>query len=106
MTAPSVSGPDAAGASTSGGRTECTFEAAGWSCRSTGFLWFSEERAEAQYDYPCPRCNSELFLAKARRRADPKAHRLSCPCCGPGVAGLAYRSALDIVEREKFHCGS
>ena len=46
----------------------CTYEAAGWSCRSTGFLWFSEARDGGERLYPCPRCNTELFLAKSEQR--------------------------------------
>jgi hypothetical protein len=87
-----------------GPRRHCTFQSAGWSCDSTGFLWFSGVRGAAQYDYPCPRCNTELFLAKAQKRAGRNALRLQCPCCGPGVAEEAYQSALDVVEAQRLYC--
>lgn len=83
------------------GPERCTFESAGWSCGSTGFLWFSADRAGDERLYPCPRCNAELFLAKARQRGavDPDTPR--CICCGPGFGHLAYRSALDEVSRQE-----
>jgi len=87
-------------------RGRCTFESAGWSCGSTGFLWFSEARGAARNDYPCPRCNAALFLAKAQQRAGRNRPGLQCPCCGgPGVAEDAHRSALDVVKAQTFHCG-
>jgi hypothetical protein len=73
----------------------CTYEAAGWSCRSTGFLWFSEARDGGERLYPCPRCNTELFLAKSKQRFSAERAAARCVCCGPGLAPLAYESALD-----------
>jgi hypothetical protein len=76
----------------------CAYEAAGWSCRSTGFLWFSEVRDGRERLYPCPRCNSEFFLAKSRERFSAERGAVQCVCCGPGLARLAYQSALDEVR--------
>jgi hypothetical protein len=73
----------------------CSFGAAGWSCRSTGFLWFSEVRDGSERLYPCPRCNTELFLAKSRQRFLAEREAAECVCCGPGLARLNYQSALD-----------
>jgi hypothetical protein len=73
----------------------CTYEAAGWSCRSTGFLWFSEARDGGERLYPCPRCNTELFLAMSNRRFSVERDTAQCDCCGPGLARLAHQSALD-----------
>ena len=87
-------------------RTPCSFESAGWSCASTGYLWFSEVRNDGQYAYPCPQCNTDLFLAKAQRRARRGPYRLQCPCCGPGLAKGAYQDALDLVRSERFCCRS
>ena len=72
----------------------CTFEAAGWSCRSTGFLWFSEVRDGGERLYPCPRCNTELFLAKSRQRLSVERDTAQCVCCGPSLARLTYESAV------------
>jgi hypothetical protein len=77
------------------GTETCTYEAAGWSCRSTGFLWFSEVREGGEHLYPCPRCNTELFLAKSEQRFSAERAAAQCVCCGPGLARLAYESALD-----------
>jgi hypothetical protein len=76
----------------------CTFTAAGWSCSSTGFLWFSEVRDGRERPYPCPRCNTELFLAKSRQRFSAERNLEKCVCCGPGLARLAYESALAEVR--------
>ena len=73
----------------------CTYEAAGWFCRSTGFLWFSEARDGSERLYPCPRCNTELFLAKSEQRFSAERAAARCVCCGPGLAPLAYESALE-----------
>jgi hypothetical protein len=73
----------------------CSYETAGWSCRSTGFLWFSEIRDGSERFYPCPRCNTKLFLAKSRERFTAKRGPTQCICCGPQLAHLAYQSALD-----------
>jgi hypothetical protein len=90
-------------------RNGCTFEAAGWSCRSTGFLWFSEFRTGEERLYPCPRCNSELFLAKATRRVGAAPSVESCICCGSNVAELAYECTVDELRIQKdirlgLHC--
>ena len=89
-------------------RTECTFEEAGWSCNGTGFLWFSDERRQGQLDFPCPRCNTALFLSKAHARAAPKSFRIGCPCCGPGVTQMALRNAVDAARKfgRDFQTGS
>jgi len=85
---------------------ECSFESAGWSCASTGYLWFSERRDRQQYDYPCPRCNAELFLAKARKRAGGGAPVPRCPCCDPRTAAeAAYQSALNEARTQRYRCG-
>jgi hypothetical protein len=76
----------------------CTFAAAGWSCSSTGFLWFSEVRDGSELLYPCPRCNAELFLAKSRQRLAAERDVQKCICCGPGLARLAYEIALKEVR--------
>lgn len=76
-------------------RVPCTFEAAGWTCRSTGFLWFSDNRDGGERLYPCPRCNADLFLLTSRRRATAQSAAQTCICCGPNLARLAYQSALD-----------
>lgn len=78
----------------------CTYEAAGWSCRSTGYLWFSDVRDGGERLYPCPRCNGELFLAKSRARLSASRGPVRCVCCGPGLAQLAHQSALDEVQRQ------
>jgi hypothetical protein len=83
------------------GRKDCAFEAAGWSCRSTGFLWFTEVRTGDERLYPCPRCNSGLFLEKSAQRASAESAQPPCACCGPGVKHLAYQSALDEVRIQK-----
>jgi hypothetical protein len=77
----------------------CAYEAAGWSCGSTGFLWFSEIRDGGERLYPCPRCNTELFLAKSRERVSAERGGAQCACCGQGLARLAYESALDEAQR-------
>ncbi len=78
----------------------CTFAAAGWSCSSTGFLWFSEVRDGSERLYPCPRCNTELFVAKSRQRFSAERDPEKCVCCGPGIARLAYKSALEEVRHQ------
>jgi hypothetical protein len=78
-----------------GAPESCTFEAVGWSCRSSGFLWFSEVRDGSERFYPCPRCNTELFLAKSRQRFSAERETGQCICCGPSLARLTYQSALD-----------
>jgi hypothetical protein len=78
----------------------CAFAAAGWPCSSTGFLWFSKVRDGAERLYPCPRCNTELFLAKSRQRFSAVRDLEKCVCCGPGLARLAYESAL---KEARFH---
>ena len=78
----------------------CAYEAAGWSCGSTGFLWFSGVRDGGERFYPCPRCNTELFLAKSRGRVSAERGGAQCVCCGPGLARFAYKSALDEAQRE------
>ena len=70
----------------------CTYEAAGWSCRSTGFLWFSETRDGGERLYPCPRCNTELFLAKSEQRFSAERDAAQCVCCGPGLATWLTRA--------------
>lgn len=81
-------------------RGECSFEAAGWSCRSTGFLWFSEARVGDERLYPCPRCNAGLFLEKSHARGTAAAVGLSCICCGSSVARLAYERALEELRAQ------
>lgn len=76
----------------------CTFKAAGWSCSSTGFLWFTEVRDGSERLYPCPRCNAELFLAKSRQRLAAERDAQKCICCGPGLARLAYENGLEEVR--------
>lgn len=76
----------------------CDFEASGWSCNGTGFLWFRDEDVAERLNYPCPRCNTALFLEKAAARGKPAAGTLTCPCCGPGVREMALRSALEIAR--------
>jgi hypothetical protein len=84
-----------------GARKSCAYEAAGWSCRSTGFLWFSEVRDGGERLYPCPRCNTEFFLAESRRRASAEQPNPQCACCGAGIARLAYQYALDEAREER-----
>jgi hypothetical protein len=93
--APEITAFDRLNWSTPEAPESCTFEAAGWLCRSTGFLWFSEVRDGAECLYPCPRCNTELFLAKSRQRFSAERDAAQCVCCGPGLARLTYQSALD-----------
>lgn len=48
---------------------------------------------------PCPRCNTGHFLEIAQQRAQTAASSVGrCPCCGPGVAEMAYAAALETAS--------
>lgn len=74
----------------------CDYENAGWRCNSSGFMGFGEDVLEPGWSTPCPRCNTGQFLEIAMRRSQPAASGSGrCPCCGPGVAEMAYAAALE-----------
>jgi hypothetical protein len=66
----------------------CSFQAFGWVCGSTGYLGVEGAGGSTGLAYPCPQCNTRVFLEKAyaHLRKTRYAFR-KCPCCGPGMAG-------------------
>jgi hypothetical protein len=85
--------------------TACSYESAGWSCRSTGYLWFSETRTGEEKRYPCPRCNSILFVKVAESRARRDVSEQKCICCEPSVTSLALEYALqEVAVQRQFVC--
>jgi transcription elongation factor Elf1 len=77
----------------------CVFEAAGWTCGSTGFLWFDEEERPDTTDFPCPQCNTINFLKSALRKARGNKRMLSiCSCCGTDMTNAALRAAVETAR--------
>jgi hypothetical protein len=69
---------------TAPGEDACDYVASRWSCRGTGHLWLADEIPAETGKYPCPKCNTETFLRKAKKIAEARHPVIdACPCCEP-----------------------
>lgn len=70
--------------STSSEEELCDYVATPWSCGGSGYLWLADEIPAASGKYPCPKCNTEVFLRKAKMIAQERLPIADvCPCCEP-----------------------
>src|ERR1700733_99020 len=68
-------------------RVSCSVQINGWQCEG-GFL----EAESRSRSFPCPKCNTELFLLNAKRvaAAPTKLLRAVCPCCDRGGSAAEF----------------
>jgi hypothetical protein len=76
----------------------CSVQINIWQCLN-GFL--TRDTYVSSTDYPCPKCNTEAFLLKAKRVAESKRPTsLSCPCCDQAGSPADYwLSALRTAQQ-------
>lgn len=62
----------------------CDYTALNFACNGDGYLTLG---AGAATGYPCPRCNTAIYLEKCYRAAQARqSDNATCICCGPGLS--------------------
>jgi ssDNA-binding Zn-finger/Zn-ribbon topoisomerase 1 len=91
---------------------ECDFSARNWCCGGTGYLWLVGQERPSTQDYPCPNCNTLVFLETALRRSTRKYGLAGCPCCKGTSPDGVFQEAMKVARglqpeiAEHFHRNS
>jgi ssDNA-binding Zn-finger/Zn-ribbon topoisomerase 1 len=77
---------------------KCEFSAQNWSCEGTGYLWLAGQERPPRQDYPCPNCNTVVFLQTALRRSTRKYGFAGCPCCKGTSPDGVFPEAMKVAR--------